>query len=767
MTAEEVLRESERSALDNNQVISKVSGKDIRAKSKRGWKSFGALGFITVIIAVFAVVFSSGNLIPAAISERLIEETDVQYADAVGSKEVVFQQAMYEGEIPENTASILKGKNVLTGYVDNNGSFIETNQHDGGISLLMLGNGPNIASVARTYGAITSGTYGDKTGRLITADDFITAVNNDTELYSAFTDATYGRAAYYYDDAAKKVFKEIGTSRHNYKSESDFNQVVDKLMGSGSNIDVNSVSVVEKTTTNNGRTETYYVYEENGVNANSRDGVEAFISAVGGKNTASSTNEATLNSADALKVADATSEEQRSSLYYALFMENISQMMAGEGNDSKINEAMNYLYETHETEIVNVDTGEIIKMKGTALDSPSLYAILADTKVNKDTVKNYSNDRVLKTVENKIGVNNSSSAIINTVASVSNKNKGAIGRLLNTGGEVASVNTLNSVNKTIDKSLVNNSFETIKGIDAGELLVTGAVNVGRKLAEASGATAGDAEAVVKYARLQSAILAMDAEVDRMNRSPFDITSKNTFLGSIMYKFAIASGRNNGIVSSSLKSFANIVGEATLSLIPASYATAEDSYITSFGDYCETLGSINAVGTAQCTEVATFDTSTLDGIYKDPGFIEFMNQNTTLSSSGVRTINNGSVLADFVLYNQSRKTPNGVVDGGILNTINNGSSSISFVSNIANLVKDFMGASEKDKRIASGAEYVNSSNNPLWDSTYKYAQRYISLARAVESLKQYSGGSSAYNNIKYFEGEENPVTAYLEERIGKK
>ena len=461
MTAEEVLRENERSALDNNQVISKVSGKDIRTKSKRGWKSFGALGFITVIIAVFAVVFSSGNLIPAAISERLIEETDVQYADAVGSKEVVFQQAMYEGEIPENTANILKEKNVLTGYVDSNGSFVETNQHDGGVSLLMLGNGPSVSSVARTYGAITSGTYGDKTGRLITADDFITAVNSDTELYSAFTDATYGRAAYYFDDAAKKVFKEIGTSRHNYKSESDFNQVVDKLMGSGSNIDVNSVSVVEKTTTSNGKTDTYYDYEENGVNASSREGAKAFINAVGSKNTANSSNEATLNSADALKVADVTSEEQRSSLYYALFMENISQMMAGEGNDSKINDAMNYLYETYETEVVDVNTGEIIKMKGTALDSPSLYAILADTKVNKDTVINYSNDRVLKTIENKLGVNNGSSAIVNTVASASNKIKGAIGRLLNTGNEGASVDTLNSVKRAELQQVMRRQWQSM------------------------------------------------------------------------------------------------------------------------------------------------------------------------------------------------------------------------------------------------------------------------------------------------------------------
>lgn len=719
MTAEEVLRSSERSALNNNQMVSYVTGKNTPIKTKGKIKAFGAMGFITLAIIVAAVLFSSGNLIPGAISDRLIEETDVQYADAVESKKLVFQQAMKNGDLPENTIAVLKQHGVETEKADN-----------GEIVLKM----------------------GDKT---ITADNFITEASTDANFYNAFNQATYSRAAYYYDDAAQDVFKKIGTTRNNYTGESDFDEVMDSLVGSGSNISVNNVTAVERAEGD----VTYVEYDNTGIAASSSSDAGMFINDVSAQNMANSTTEATLNSADSLKVADTISKEQRSELFFLTFMENISKMKAGKGNQSKINEAMNYLYESHETEVVNVKTGEIIKTKGTALESPSLYAVLSGSKVNKDVVDNYSSDRVLRTVENKIGTNNSTGAITGTVASTEEEIRGTIGRFLNLGNEGASMDALYSVEQTINSSLVDNSYDTIKGINAGEFLVEGAVNVGKELAKASGATAGDAEAVTQYARLNSAVIAMDAAADRINRSPFDVTSKNTFLGSIFYKLAVAN-RGTTSVLSGMKTFANTVNSSVLALIPTSHADAAEGYLTDFGS-CETYGTIGAVGTAQCTEVATFDPSTLNDTFNDPGFKAFVEANTTLSGSGSRRINSDSILSDFILYNNERITPLGVMDGGILDSLDSGSSSVPFVGDVIKMIKNFLGASETNKRIATGAEFVNSSSNSSWQD-YKYAQRYVSLARATESLRQYAGDSTAYNNIQFFEGTENPVIAFINE-----
>lgn len=734
MSAGSVLRLSERSALSNNQIISHVVGKKGKTKSSKKLRSFGAAGFVTVALAMVAVFFGSGSMIPSIISEKLTEETDIQYADMVESKKIVIQQALKTGNLPDDTTAILKSRGVLVGYLDENGNFVENNK-SGRESALKIND------------------------EIVLADDFINKVSSDASLYDAINSATYGRAAGYYDEEAQKVFREIGTSRNNFNSNSDFEKVLDSMAGSGSNININSVSTVQKIRKNsNGEEEIYYEQVENGDSANSDEEALAFIDAVRLKNTATSTLDSALNSADVLKVADTMSKEQRSSLFYALFMENISKMKAGDGNQSKINEAMSYLHTSVETEVLDVNTGEMVKISGTPLDSPSLYAMLADKKVDVEAVSGYSSDRILKTTKNVLGVSDEYSPISGTVASSGKKINGSVGRYVS-GGEVASSDTLNLLEPVVKNSLVDNSYSTVKGINAGEFLVEGAVNVGKKLAKTSGATAGDALAISSYAKLNNTILAMDARVDRMNRSPFDITSKNTFLGSIIYKFATMSSGVSGIFSG-VKTFSKAARSSVLALIPGTYADGDEGYLNTFGD-CETYASIGAVGTAACSEIATFDTSTLDDPFNNEEFIQFVNSNTTLDDSGVRKINPGSDLANFIIYNNERKTPLGVIDGGILESLANETSSIPFASNILNMVNIFLESSEQDKRVASGATFVNSTSNPDWQK-YKYAQRYVALARATSILRQYSSDETAYQNLEFFEGSENPVVAFLEQ-----
>ena len=231
----------------------------------------------------------------------------------------------------------------------------------------------------------------------------------------------------------------------------------------------------------------------------------------------------------------------------------------------------------------------------------------------------------------------------------------------------------------------------------------------------------------------------------MNRSPFDITSKNTFLGSIVYKLAISLKPSSFI--SQIASFSNTIGASLISLLPNTYADDEtERYLANYGD-CKTLASIGAVGSTSCSEIATFDTTTLEGIFDDPGFIDFMNKNTTVSGSS-RTINSGSTLDVFIKYNNKRITPLGVMDGGILSAIKNGLSSLS-LSSIADMINNLSNSSDNDKRLATGEAFVNSANNPDWN-TYKYAQRYVSLARATKALRQYSSDNTAYQSIPYFE-----------------
>lgn len=698
MSAEEILRRTERSAAINTgektAIVSHVTGK-ISGKKPGGAKSVGAIGLITLLLLTMTILFSSGNLIPAAISERLIEATDVQYADATESKFLVFQQALETGDVPENTVKRLESQGVK---VEGN-TLIYKNE-------------------------------------AISAANFINKVHSDMGLYNAFTAATYDRAAYYYDESAEKVFKKIGTNRNNYSADSNFEEVMSKLVGKGSSINISNVGLTEKT---NDKGEKYTDYSVLGDDANSKSGnAEEFVKAVTDSSLNSTGLLATMDATTALNTADTISKEQKSSIFFVSFMENISKMKAGYGNDSKINEAMNYLFREQESSVVDTKTGEEIKVKGSMLESPSLYAVLSGEKIDTNEVTNYASDRVLKTVENRVGVARiDQSTREDSVTSTGAKAKGTIGKYLINGVAQADYSSVSSVVPTINSSMIENDFDSIGGIYGGEMLVEGAVNVGKMLAKNSGATAGDGEAVKTYARLNSTILAMDREVDRMNRNPFDITSRNTFLGSIIYNLAMGIRHNFTFTA---------------------YADDKSTdYLSNFGD-CETINSINAVGSASCSEIATFDTSTLNDTFHDSEFVSFVNENTELEN-GKRTIKKDSVLADFIKYNNERITPIGVMDGGILDAIKNKASSLSFVSNIISLIKAFLGSSDEDKAIATGKVFVNSTSNPDWNK-YKYAQRYVSLARATDALRQYDGDETAYNNLQFFEGGENPVIAFL-------
>lgn len=730
MYGEMVLKQSEMMAL-GGEGSAENSANQGRQRVRRRVTSFGAIGFLTIMIAVAAILFSSGNLVPAALSQRLMEETDVQYADLVESKKIVLQQALRDGELPDDTARILKENGYSVGYVGEDGVFVEDNK--AGRALVLLHE-----------------------GEIITAEDFVTRMGTDPGLYAAVQAATYDRAAAYYDEAATDVFTELGTNRHNFSAEEEFEQTMQRVMGNGSNVSVGSAQVTEQAEDDG---EISFQIAANGDATKAGNDVGKFIEEVRLKNSAATATESAVNAGDALKVADQLAQEQRSALFYALMMENISKMKAGEGNDSKLNETMNYLTRSAEVEVVDTVTGEKITVSGSALEAPSLYAILAGEKVDHERVRNYSAERVLETIKNRTAAEGYS-AVEGTVASVTKKAQGSVGRLIGDGTSVAAPEDLASVEPTLRYSLVENGVNSLQGIALGEFLADGAVNLGRMLARKSGATPGDDAAVQTYARLNQSVLAMEAEVDRMSRSPLDITSKNTFLGSILYNLAMVQVKNPEMRSlgAMVRNFNGTVAAAVKGLWPKSWAAATDSYMTDLGT-CETAGSVGAAATASCWEIATFDPSTLMDTFNDPGFKQFVEENTELSANGVRKVIPGSDLANFITYLVGRKTPIGVMDGGILESMMNGGDDIPFVSDILAMMADFLGANEEELRMASGETFVNKAGNPDWEKM-KYAQRYVALARVTEMLKEHSSDATAYRAMKYFEGEENPVMAFL-------
>lgn len=834
--------------------LGKLAGKGgMKGKVKKILPIVATLGIILLV-----VLFLGGNFIPDAILTRFIEETDVQYADGTQSKELVFQNAMQSGKIPSNTAERLEQEGVTVGYMEGD-TFIASNispaliaSNDDGITIYGDDEKGDTALVLKMDDTI------------ITANDFYDEIQHNVKLYDAFTKATYGRAAYYYDEKAQQVFKRIGTSRNNFSDDEDLDETMDKLMGDKNTVgfqdttwhympvswDIDpSTGVILKTYYDKvqddfdcngsnvssiinwrepiiqaqydpvdgaflgyavvGSTDmTIGEYGCNGANAS------GYMRSISQANMSPGSDEQTIkNTTDSLKSADTTSKEQKSMLLYAGFMESISRMKAGYGKastetdkiigafgtmgatygGSKINDVMNKLFETQTSRVVNIETGEEEELRGSMLEAPSVYAILAGEKVDLGDVQDFSSDRILYTIENKEGTTIDNDTMKKTLVTKTDK-KSALGRFTNEDKDYApgnqqitesmgnnynhgnySSSSLNSVELTINNSLYQTYNETV-GISAGELLAEGAVNVGKELAKASGAAAGSKEAATAYLKLNNDVIAMDAEVDRMNRSPLDITSKNTFLGSIMYKFAVASIKSGGILNK-VASLSRVTNFTIASLLPAAHADDDEpeAYLATFGN-CKTLETIGAAGSPTCSMVATFDTTTYKGIYQNSEFQSFINENIECNGSNCKVKENSN-LAMYVNYNEERNTPIGLSDAAIMEKYqiqkNEEGGVIGRIigkigSFFANLFKLTEGAENDPNSIpdeATGKAFVNSSSNhERWSDSggpqYKYAQRYISLARAAETMRQYDGDETAY----VFEGfgKGDPIARYINE-----
>ena len=263
------------------------------------------------------------------------------------------------------------------------------------------------------------------------------------------------------------------------------------------------------------------------------------------------------------------------------------------------------------------------------------------------------------------------------------------------------------------------------------------------------AAASDGAAAIAYNKQVQQIAALNAEVERANRSPFDITSKYTFLGSIVHQILPVITESSSIPTFMVSTIA--------SLSPNTYAEGESELLTSFGS-CETYATIGAVGTAHCSLVASFDTSTSHDPYNNQSYLDFIDQNTYLDESGNRQVKDGSYLANFIIYNNNRVNPFGTTDASILAAIKNHFGFLEFLNDPAIAISLYDEASDEEKALATGAAFVNSASNPYWNE-YKYAQRYVSVNRAVSILKAYSTDQTAYQNLPGCEGTINSVVAY--------
>lgn len=389
-------------------------------------------------------------------------------------------------------------------------------------------------------------------------------------------------------------------------------------------------------------------------------------------------------------------------------------------------------------------------------------------------------------------------AVVSTILSVVGVATGGIGALIELGIQTiigVAVSALvsqfanilvdwfwDSYGEVLEKDLATAVF----GEDLGNALMSGANKYLSSNHQVGGGSPATKNGVISFRRQQEIVLAEEAEYQRSIRSPFDIGSEHTFLGSIVHNLIPLA--NTSSAGSVVKTMGGVIKNSISELLPSASAIAETNLVSSFGD-CPTLESIGIVGDAYCNPYFISDTSTntsvamlkklneydtvaangywhgtgngeyikpdevIDAVYKLDG-LESKQPTTITDRYGKQytgyKIKEGSNLDKFARYCGTRTSSWGFADADIAQDLqksrnDNWWNRIPILGSLFTAIADMIEAG-KDKEWISGAYCVAREYTPscdicdlepmecFWQNQGRYYQRFIEDQRYIISAQ---------------------------------
>ncbi|MBQ6605593.1 hypothetical protein IJH66_01270 [Candidatus Saccharibacteria bacterium] len=286
---------------------------------------------------------------------------------------------------------------------------------------------------------------------------------------------------------------------------------------------------------------------------------------------------------------------------------------------------------------------------------------------------------------------------------------------------------------SVVKNVISDAATDWLGADLSNAMTSGANKYIGGNAQTGGGSGADAKALAVYRREQETVIAEEADQERKTKSPFDITSEYTFLGSLAHSFL--SFATSTTVSGLINSFSSLLSSSVVKTLPTANAVAETNLLTSIGD-CPTLESVGMVGDVYCNPYFITDKTTIElsptDVIKAVYDLDH-NNFKSYSENGAVEINPDSNLGKYIKYCGQRNSSFGVADASITNQIVQGSSSL--VSNLPLVgdVSQLISAATRAENMPwiSGSACTASEENPLWQEN-KYYQRFSEDQRLYES-----------------------------------
>ena len=312
----------------------------------------------------------------------------------------------------------------------------------------------------------------------------------------------------------------------------------------------------------------------------------------------------------------------------------------------------------------------------------------------------------------------------------------------------------------------------LAGEDLGNALVSGANMYSGYVHKTNGGSLSTEEKYKEFAVVQQQVIAEDAKMERETLSPFDITSKYTFMGSIMSR--LAGYMTTDSVMSTISTSGSVLSSSLLALTPSTSAVAAQiaeslPTMEQYEKVCPYLASIGAIGDSFCNPYMVTDYDTMD---VDPADVidaisdQFEDSET---NDGNVKIKKSSDLMNYITYCGERTSAFGVVDQTIAANFKatTGNSAVDTVIGSAPIIGDLIdifdgGTLQANIGYIDGESCVAgndldtdllATSSPKW-STAKYYQRFIEDQSLLESMGLIEESAVTVALREYYE--ENPV-----------
>ena len=655
-------------------------------KGKKKFKLAATIGAgLGLVVAGVAVVILNSPLLQiGSVDFNLLQSLGFSGTMAILETQAtnIMAEKLANGKVPGEFSGDLADAGIVVGQVTAQGDFVRTNNYVANIDETF-----EIAGTGFDY--YRNGSEGELAvlfeGQVVNADDFVATVESNPRLYAAYSEALDVKARFYYSSDVDQVYRDLGLSRGSFNSwkstgneeedEESFYAILDKVLSNDGSSDMVGCG-----------TELVCTDDDVASLATGSDASEVISKvkkAARGSDSASATDKA----AQLLNTAISSNEPRQAASAFLAIEEPIQRARI-EGN-GPVNQVMNALSRATEIKYTDVNTNEDVVAKKSIFETTNFAAAISGGGYSKNEANNFSRDRVLIATDT-VGNNQVGDTTIND----GNSGRSGITILANlfewTG---ADDDTLAKATGSVAMSAAELNNEVFSSIVGGNRIVEGGSYLSNTINSKSlGAMPSDSGTIAAYQHDVDIALARKAEADRAMLSPFDISSPNTFMGSLVNSFAtvlISHSSSSGSIgiASTMGAVADLTSDSVNSLLGNAMANGSEQKFTTLAGDCTTVKkAANVEGDLYCNSHNTIST-------------KYMKR--TAAQWGNMAQDEG--YQNFVKYSMERDATVGVKSAQVCEAEKGG-------GGILDWLGIFQACDGVDSGIATGSKYTLSSSN---------------------------------------------------------